>query len=176
MARSPKQVAQSFADHLNKVLNGTVTKGRLTLYAPETTPNEFFVQSRHNALELNGTALWLWIRQSVRIEGDKTHTMAYSYRLCTRDDRREWLIRWEYTRDQAADNPFVPSHLHVRAEFLHHTPPKPLKDMHLATGRVPLELVLWHLITDWEVQALENDWRKRLQDSVDEFFKRRTHS
>jgi hypothetical protein len=176
MARSASKVAQDFADHLNMVLNGTVTHGRLTLYDGSRLTSEFFVQSRNNALALNGCGLWLWINQRVQIEGEKTHTMSYSYRLCTEDDRRAWIVRWQYVRERETVDPLVWSNLHIRATLLRHKPPKLLKDMHLATGRVPLELVLWHLITDWGVHPVEDDWRKRLGDSMDEFFKRRTHS
>jgi hypothetical protein len=52
-------------------------------------------------------------------------------------------------------------HVHVAAT--------PLHTMHVATGRVPIELVLWHLISDWGVIPKAEDWRRLLEGSIKEF-------
>jgi len=48
-----------------------------------------------------------------------------------------------------------------------------LPKLHVPTGRVPLELVLWDLIAEWDVKPKRDDWRELLQDSIDGFERRR---
>jgi hypothetical protein len=176
MAQAARQRAQDFADHLNSVLNKTATEGRLTLVAHDDAPLDFDVISRDRALKLNGCRLWLFVSQRVQVEGAKVHTLLYSYRLQTTaaDRRGSWLVRWEYLRERPSDNPYVLSHLHVRGSLDNYKPPKPLPDMHIPTDRVPLELVLWHLLTDWNVKPLSDAWQGHLADSIEGFKGRRT--
>lgn len=49
-----------------------------------------------------------------------------------------------------------------------------LPKLHIPTGRVPLELVLWHLTAEWGVQSKALDWESILQDSIDQFEAMRT--
>jgi hypothetical protein len=48
-----------------------------------------------------------------------------------------------------------------------------LPKLHIPTRRVPLELVLWHAIAECGVQPRGDDWQALLEDSIDEFERRR---
>jgi hypothetical protein len=37
---------------------------------------------------------------------------------------------------------------------------KPAAHLHIATARVPLELVLWHVISEWGVTPKTSAWRE----------------
>ena len=175
MARAARQRAQDFADHLNLVLNRTVTTGRLILVAHDDAPTEFDVTSGSSPLKLNRRKLWLSIRQRVRVEGGKVHTLLYRYQLVSdaKDPRSSWLIRWDYTRHWPTENPWYPSHVHAHGD-LKHGGSKQLKDMHIPAERIPLEMVLWHLLAEWAVTPLSDDWRELLRESIEGFRERRT--
>lgn len=51
---------------------------------------------------------------------------------------------------------------------------RPLPRLHLATGRVGLELVVRHLIAEWGVQPKSDDWPDILEASLAGFEQRRT--
>jgi hypothetical protein len=42
------------------------------------------------------------------------------------------------------------------------------------TARVPLELVLWHLISEWDVAPITDEWQGVLQNSLEGFADRRS--
>jgi hypothetical protein len=177
MAPSDKSRAQGFADHFNSVLNRTVTRGRLSVVVHPGAPRSFDIVCRHGPLALNGSPLFLFVSQRVEVESAKVHTDLYSYRLLLdpEDRRRSWVVRWEHYRQRPDSNPYVLSHLHVNgtvkgAEHAH----KSLDRLHLPTARVPFELVLWHLITEWSVEPIGEDWADVLQGSLDGFIERRT--
>lgn len=66
----------------------------------------------------------------------------------------------------------------MNAEFLDPSPAaahpdKPSSHLHIPTARVALELVLWHLITEWGVTPKTDDWRELLTESLEGFEQRR---
>jgi hypothetical protein len=174
MARARKRLAQGLADHFNWLLNRTVSPGHLYIQDADEYPGQFEIRCGDEALELNGSPLFLWIYHRIAID-KKTSTQQYSYRLQTeRADRRSWLLRWEYYRQRPADNPHVLGHVHVKGTLKSNEPSKGLPKLHIATGRVPLELVLWHLIADWDVTSLHEDWQAKLEGSLATFTDIRT--
>jgi len=40
---------------------------------------------------------------------------------------------------------------------------------YIPTRRLHLELVIWHLITEWGVTPRTDDWRKVLDESIEAF-------
>jgi hypothetical protein len=82
--------------------------------------------------------------------GDHCQTVSYAHRFQSPDD--VWLLRWEYSRERPrADYAYPLAHLHVNAEFVESASAvgrldKTPSHLHIPTARVPLELVLWHLI------------------------------
>jgi hypothetical protein len=169
MARDPRHLAQGLADHFNGLLNRTVSPGRLNVVDADGYPGQFEIRCGDDALELNRSPLFLWVYHRVAVNG-KTSTQQYSYRLQTeRSVRQSWLLRWEYYRQRPADNPHVLGHVHVKGTLKGDEPSKGLPKLHIPTDRVPLELVLWHLITDWGVSGLQDDWQAVLEESLEKF-------
>jgi hypothetical protein len=118
--------------------------------------------------------LYLHVYQDIEVDEDG-HCMirSYRYRLQQTPEPESWIVRWEFTR--AKPKPtyrYVHSHLHVNART---SSGGDIARFHLPTDRVPLELVLWHLITEWGVEPLGKEWDSILVDSVKGFYERRTH-
>jgi len=114
----------------------------------------------------------LFVRQVIEVVDGHCRTEAYSYRLQADASRSSWLIRWEYYRDPPrTDYPYVLAHVHVNGEFLDG---EPLGRLHVPTRRVPLELVIWHLIADWGVESKTTGWQVLLAGSIKGFDERRT--
>lgn len=96
---------------------------------------------------------------------------SYAYRLQAGKSAASWLIRWEYQRESPrSDYPYARAHVHVRGAF---PDGKPADRLHIPTRRVPLELVLWHLIADWGVKPKRDDWQQQLEASIHGFDGRR---
>jgi hypothetical protein len=178
-AADSREVVRAFADHLNRVLNTTVSKSRLTVLVDPSSERRFviarLVNRRIAPLDLNGSRAKLLLQQNVEVvEDDAPHvnTLTYMYRYQLHDDPKSWLFRWEYFRKRPKDDyPYPLAHFHVNAatgEF------PDLQHKHFATRRVPLELVLWTLLAEWNVRPLENGWEPTLQESIDGFDERRT--
>ncbi len=100
-------------------------------------------------LDLLGSTLRLFVSQTIVVVSGHCQTESYAYRLQEDDSRQSWLLRWEYLREPPRpEYPYPAAHVHVngaweRSEALDH--------LHIATRRIPLELVLWHLIAEWDV-------------------------
>jgi len=154
-----------------------VTDGRLA--ALVTGEDEFTltrsVSGEWVPFELHGIDHLLFINHRVHIVEGHCETQQYRYSIQRTSERKSSLIRWEYLRnppDEAYD--YALGHVHVEANFLGaHDTPKPLRDMHIGTGRVALEHVLWHLISDWGVESKADDWKSILSGSVEGFEGRR---
>jgi len=116
------------------------------------------------------------------VVGDHCQIVSYGYRYQSCEDRNSWLLRWEYFRDQPRpDYEYPLSHVHVNADFVDAGiaaghPDKALSHLHLPTARVSLELVLWHLITEWGLASKTIDWRELLSESLEGFELRRRAS
>src|SRR6266511_4425169 len=99
MAPTARSRAQGFVEHLNRVLNTTVSHGRLSVVAHPGAPTSFNIVCTHGALDLHGSSLFLFISQRVEVERAKVHTDFYSYRLQREaDERKSWIMRWEHYR------------------------------------------------------------------------------
>lgn len=122
-------------------------------------------------LELHGTQVQLFVRQVIVPKDGDYSTEAYSYRLQANESPDSWLIRWEYEGNPpASDYPYVRAHVHVRGAF---PDGKQAGGLHIPTRRLPIELVLWHLIAEWGVTPKRDDWQRQLEASIDRFDGRR---
>jgi len=84
---------------------------------------------------------------------------------------RSWLIRWEYVRDPPpADHAYPRAHVHVNGKFPDEVS---IGRLHIPTRRMPLELIVRHLITDWDVKPRSDEWEAILDESVESFDERR---
>ncbi len=173
---TPRSAAQAFVDHLNAVLNQTVTDARLSLLALPDDEHAFeitrLVGAARAPLDLLGSPLRLFVRHTVVVCDGHCRTESYGYRLQSGEAAGSWLLRWEYFRDPPRpDYPYSLAHLHVNGSFAGGEPIAPL---HIPASRVPLESVLWHLIAEWGVLPRGDGWRALLGESVDGFQRRRT--
>jgi hypothetical protein len=130
---------------------------------------------------LLGSSLRLLLSQTVEVDEGRCHTVTYAYRLASGDAKRDWLLRWEYfRRPPTADYRYPLAHAHVNATLLdadtEEMLARPASHLHLPTAHLPLELVLWHLIAEWGVQARTEDWQDLLRASMAGFEERRSAS
>lgn len=99
-------------------------------------------------------------------------TESYGYRLQADERIDSWLIRWEYHREPPrADYPYPRAHVHLNGSF---GDGSAASRLHIPTRRIPLELVLWHLIAEWDVGSKTGGWRTLLEESIEGFDERRT--
>ncbi len=123
-------------------------------------------------LELDGTSARLFVRQIIEVAGGHCQVESYSYRLQADESVESWLIRWEYYRAAPRpDYPYPLAHVHVNATFADGSS---VDRLHIPTRRVPLELVIWHLIAECDVAPRLEDWRGLLTQSIEGFDARRT--
>lgn len=127
---------------------------------------------------LHGTALMLYVEHEVDAAGDTAHTASYRYVLQGDGTPNSWLVRWEYLRERPRGYPYALSHVHVNASFgdaaASRLAAKPLARLHLPSARVAVELVLRHLIAEWDVQPKTDAWPQILDASLTGFEQRRT--
>jgi hypothetical protein len=161
------------------VLNSTVSDSHLSLIpVPASPDSSTFVLSRvvdghRAALELHGSPVRLFVRHVIVVKDGHCSTESYGYRIQTGETAASWLMRWEYLRDPPTlGYPYPLAHAHMNATF--GSVDAPLSKLHVPTRRVPLELVLWHLIAEWGVKPKHADWQRILEDSLDRFEKRRS--
>jgi hypothetical protein len=157
---------------LNGALNKTVTDSRLSVRPILGHDADAFeltrvVQEDRVPLELDGTTACLFVRLLVVVQAGRCRTEFYTYRLQADSSRDSWLIRWDYRRDPPlADYAYPTAHVHVNSFFADGAPVAPI---HVATPRLPLELVVRNLISDWGVKPRTDDWLTILQESAADF-------
>lgn len=178
MARTgtPRSAAQAFVDHLNAVLNATVSDARLSLLALPGDERAFeitrLIDSSRAPLELLGSQLRLFVRHTIVVTDGHCQTESYAYRLQGDQTSASWLLRWEYFRNPPRPDYLYPlAHLHVNGAFANN---KPIAPLHIPASRVPLESVLWHLTAEWGVAPRTDAWQTILSESADGFHERRT--
>jgi hypothetical protein len=161
---------------LNSVLNRTVTDSRLSLIPRPDDPAAFeltrLVGTSPASLELHGTSNRLFVRQVFEVIDGHCQVESYRYRLQATDARESWLIRWEYYREPPkADYQYPLAHVHLKGVL---ADGRQADRLHVPTRRVPLELVLWHLVAEWGVEPKSADWRAVLEESIAGFDERRS--
>ncbi len=137
-----------------------------------------FQNQERTPFVLHGVGERLFVQQAIEVVGDHCQTVSYAYRFQSADD--VWLLRWEYSRERPkADYAYPLAHLHANAEFVERASAvarldKTPSHLHIPTARVPLELVLWHLIPEWGVTPKTDGWFEVLDESLAGFERRRT--
>jgi hypothetical protein len=177
--RDPGRVAQGFADHLNQVLNATVSRSRLAIIRDRTVEQPRFditrvVGGEVRPLELHGTPARLLVQQKVDVDVEQGRclTVTYSYRYQADERPESWLFRWEFLRDRPRpDYPYALAHFHVNGTLVDG---RGVAGVHFPTRRLPLELVLWSLVVEWGVRPLDPGWQEILLESIRGFEERQT--
>jgi hypothetical protein len=179
-APEPRHIAQGFVDHLNGVLNRTVSRSRLSLVPDRKVDHPRFDIVRYVGgatapLELHRSPLLLLSQQKIDVEAGRCLTVTYQYRLQRTEEPQSWLVRWEFFRQRPRPDYVYPlAHVHVNAVLRDGQDVHALDFLHFPTRRVPFELVLWHLIVEWGVTPLSDDWQAILSESIDGFEERQT--
>lgn len=163
-----RRAAQDFADALNVVLNRTVSDARLSVRRIIGSPGIFqltrTVDGDDAPLELRGSELRLFVEYVVVVEGEDLGIDSYSYRLQRDVSSRSWLVRWEYRREpRTVDYAYPRAHVHVNGTLPDR---RPVDRTHIATRKMPLELIVRNLITDWGVRPRTDDWEAILEESA----------
>ena len=124
------------------------------------------------SLNLLASSLRLFVRQILIVVDGHCPTESYEYRLQRDDARQSWLIRWEYLRNPPRPEYAYPAaQVHVDGEWER---AEALDRLHIPTRRMPLELVVWHLIAEWGVSPRSDGWQNILGESIEGFDERRT--
>lgn len=125
------------------------------------------------AFKLHGVTARLLVLQDLRVVDGHNETLGYQYRFSGGEEKGSWMLRWEYFRERPRpDYAYPSSHVHVNGQLASGgavTLPK----LHIPTRRVPLEMILWHLIVEWGVKPKQGDWQHLLEASIEDFERRR---
>ncbi len=101
VTHTPRSAAQAFVDHLNAVLNATVSDARLSLLALPGEGDAFeitrFVGAARAPLELLGSSLRLFVRHTIVVLDGHCQTESYGYRLQSDEASGSWCLRWEHS-------------------------------------------------------------------------------
>lgn len=176
-----EDAARIFCEHLNGVLNRTVTETRLVWVHVRAQPLGEVAFRQAGAptrapLRTRFGPMWLSLGQlcgSRTVPGgrQRLYTARYKYTL-TRDGTQEPLFRWEYIRQLPSPEARwcrhhlqgdVPLPLHDGATRL------TLDDLHVPTGFTTVEEVLRFCITDLGVDPLSGEWDRILTESYERF-------
>jgi hypothetical protein len=176
-------VIRAYVDHINRVLNRTVTDGRLVAIRDPQGDARFDVSRivRNNiaSLELHGRG-YLLIQQKIDVRDNHCETLTYYYRYQKTEEPESWLFRWEwFRRPPKPDYPYPLAHFHVNAVFIDRQTTsvfaehEDISGIHFPTARIAIEQVLWGLIAEWGVRSKSDDWREILTESLEGFEERR---
>ncbi len=172
-----REAGQTFYDHVNRVVNRTVTRARLVVIDVPPRIQVAFRQAGRPIkarLQTHFGRMGLYLGQVcdsvVGADGLQTlRTIEYRYTL-TLAGTDEPLLRWEYVRHPPPGAEWCRHHLQGRpVELQIHRHLVPLDDLHLPTGYVTFEDVLRFCIVDLGVRPLHRDWSAILRESYEEF-------
>ena len=175
LRHSHDPVIQAYIDHLNGLLNATISDSRLVLLEVDGGSDQKHIgrfQDRRLPLELDPSG-FLHFRQLVhRVEDHVEVTQAIYVFSHSEDpdDEDAWVFRYEYDRLPEPTKP--QSHLHVNAE----RSGKSIRHIHFPTSRISVEQLIAHLIMEHDISSARDDWRDFLGASHQGFVKRRTDS
>ena len=183
----PKKPLRDLVAKYNQVLSKTLTQYKLRGVPAADGSDGFFDiafypmgnDTQRIAIPV-GKGLWLWVWQRVWIEDGECHVLRYRYTIQSEEaNRRSALIRWQFHRAKPnKDFGFVHSHVHAHgttSDGIDLTP------IHIPTDRISLELVIWHLLTDWKSRGVcpvkpgGEDWQRVLIDSEENFRSAKHH-
>lgn len=176
--RSFGRACRTFADHLNHILNTTVTQRRLSIvisnqqiavigFRTPARASEALIHTSYGRMELD-------LRQTcdatIDEESNQLTLRTLSYRYTLRPaGAAEPLLRWEFVRFPAdADATWNRHHFQgpIRLGIYDSSGVEAiLNRWHLPSGSIAIEDVLRFCITDLGVRPLVDDWDRRLQDT-----------
>lgn len=172
MPKSKEPILRGYVHYLNSVFNQLITTGRLIGLYDNPSPLSTISCFQHNEfcrLELKPVG-WLDFRQIISIPSTSivVETSRYIYYPSSEMNEANWLFRYDYNRISESGVPC--SHLHVNMT----KDDEPFKEIHFPTGRVSIEQIIAHLITEYKVKPMRAGWLELLTKSHRGFIKRRT--
>lgn len=184
----PDRRLVSFQDTLNRTLNKTVSRGRLTVFEDRDRTKagvaSFTGRSSDGTFQLGTVPLTngyhLSVRMFVRLTGPGVTTLQTSiaYRATPRVDDDRWIFRYDYEAEQAQapDYRYPVAHLHINAEPIDYRGAKRFRDLHLPTRRLSLEALIRHLVVEHNVPTFGDTAEALafLEDQQEQFERRRT--
>lgn len=168
-------VIQAYIDHLNGLINTTVSDSRLALLEVAGGSDQKHIvrfQSQRMPLELKPNG-FLRFQQLVHRVEDHVEVTQANYMFSHSedpDDEAAWVFRYEYDRHPKPTKP--QSHLHVNAERNGES----IEHIHFPTSRISVEQLIAHLIMEHGIESARDDWRDFLGASHQGFVQRRTDS
>lgn len=178
------EAGRSFSDHLNRLLNTTLTKSRIQVFEPEGSARIHVTFREQGAttsapLSTKYGPMTLFIGQvceGVPMPNGRQRLVTVEYRytltLGTRDAwaDTEPLLRWEYVREPEAGGLWCRHHVQgPMAIPFGRDRNVPLNDLHLPTGYVPIEDIIRFCLVDLGVHPLSPDWHRILNESYRRF-------
>lgn len=181
--RTVFEASRAFSDHLNRLLNRTLTASRVIAFGSEESPRiqvAFRQQGRLTSAPLHTKYGPVTLYLGQLCEGVSTTpgrlrliTVEYKYTLTIGGREspatREPLFRWEYVRDPQGET-WCRHHLQgpVSVSFGRDSVVS-LNDVHLPTGYVPIEEIIRFCLNDLGVRPLSPDWDRILRESYAQF-------
>lgn len=173
----PREVFQTFREHVAKLLNQTVTDARLSLAVTRTDARISFRQAGEDiAATLFGSQLHLYVGQVLTAEqqADRTwrlRTLRYAYRIQRGPDADDpCFFRFEYISRLVKPLAHPRHHLHIPLVLPLPSRLVNLEDIHIPTGWVTIEEIIRFLITELNVTPRDAAWSTLLLES-EEIFK-----
>lgn len=170
----PDPVIQRYVDYLNRLFNSTVSQSRLVFLELERHSEHRLIARYQNQqilpLELSPRG-FLHFRQLVRRARNHIEVSEARYVLSASldpDDESAWIIRYEY--DRVPQPPKPQAHLHVNAE----RGGESIKHIHFPTGRISIEQLIAHLVTEQGIESAHPNTLEFLAASHRGFLQRRT--
>ncbi len=175
--RSLREASSTYADHLNRMLNLTLTHRRLISYierGDDVSTIQFRQAGRAVPVQLNSqfgpVHLEITLR-CVAISADRRQVGLraawYRYTLLP-EGQHEPMFRWEYVSAPDGEDAFWARHhlqgpapINVGSQYVS------LNDLHVPTGPVAIEEVVRFCINDLGVAPLADDWHTLLIESAE---------
>jgi hypothetical protein len=177
LGNSPEDTFLKFKEHLNFLLNKTVTDAPLSLLLIPPLPRALlrFWQNDRLVCVKVGRSYHLFIGQTLEAVKDgkryRLRTLAYAYRITegpSFDDR--CLFRWEYNSREYKESLAPRHHLHFPATL--RCAGNRILDteaLHIPSGWITIEEIIRFLVHELEVKPKSNNWDTLLRDSEQKF-------
>jgi hypothetical protein len=175
-ARTAASAVQLFCDHLNRLLNTTLTRARLGFAGEPGGKSVVNIRLKEGVDSFAGLktahfgSVFLQLAQLVTTDpaGKRWHrlrTVRYRYSLSGHPEH-DALVRWDYSREQEhGSKPWCRHHIQGSLEVKLPGGVAKLNDFHLPTGYVAVEDIVRFCIVDLGVKPLSPDWDGILRES-----------
>ncbi|OGO07608.1 MAG: hypothetical protein A2Y61_00015 [Chloroflexi bacterium RBG_13_60_13] len=168
----PDPIVQRYVDYLNRLFNSTISQSRLVFLE---RAGELRLITRYQAAQIFPLELrpegYLHLLQLVRRVRNHVEVQEARYVFSESDnpdDETAWIWRYDYERQPQPGKP--QSHFHINAERHGMS----LKHVHFPTGRISIEQIIAHLVTEYNVTSDHPNTFDFLRESHRGFLARRT--